>query len=225
MGFDPAQIFSYLICFISALSVHEWAHAFTAKRFGDRTAELQGRLTLNPIAHIDPVGTIALPLVGGILGLPLIGWAKPVPINPRNFKGSFKYANMCVAFAGPLVNIIMCLVSAIIFVCYLRFGTEVIPEGSFFHPLTKLVGDFGMINAILAIFNLLPIPPLDGAAVMGGMLPAAWGEKYEEFVAPYGFIILILCLMSGALAWIGRLSYSLFEFFIAATFWLFQLIS
>ena len=217
MSFDIAQIFSYLFCFISALSVHEWAHAFAAKKYGDDTAESLGRLTLNPLAHIDPLGTIILPLAGALTGFPLIGWAKPVPVNPRNFIGDVKSANMVIAFAGPLSNIIMCLISCIILAIYIVFGSGLITPDNFFFPLTALIQDFILINAILAIFNLLPLPPLDGAAVVGGFLPDDLGEKYEEFIAPYGLFILLFLFWTGVLSWVGPLSASLANFFLNAS--------
>ena len=106
--FDIAQIFGFFISFVFALSVHEWAHAFAAKKYGDTTAEDLGRLTLNPLPHIDPIGTVLLPILGAVSSFPLLGWAKPVPVNPNNLKGDRRFAMMVISFAGPLSNLILC---------------------------------------------------------------------------------------------------------------------
>lgn len=166
-------IFSLVILIVSVI-LHEVAHGYMANWLGDPTARLQGRLTLNPISHIDPFGTVILPLImwagQGFGPAPiLIGYAKPVPYNPYNLPG--KYDEVLVAGAGPATNIVL----ALIFGLAIRFG------GAALGP--NLIAAFGIIAALniwLALFNLIPLPPLDGSKVLGGILPGALGRAYDE---------------------------------------------
>ncbi|MGI6360935.1 MAG: site-2 protease family protein [Bacillota bacterium] len=170
---------------IIALSFHEAAHAFVAYRFGDPTAKAAGRLTLNPLKHLDIFGTLALIFIH-------FGWAKPVPINPSYFQGNYRAKMIAVSVAGVSMNFILCLVAAL-FLMLINKGFLPYYEGVILF-LTQLL----YINAILIAFNILPIPPLDGSKVLGELLPPKYGNKLNE-IGRYGFIILIFLALSGLL--------------------------
>ena len=172
-----------LICLILAITVHEFCHALLADLLGDPTPRSHGRLTLNPLAHADPIGTFLLPLFSALSGIPTIGWAKPVPIDPFNFRHP-KKDEILVSLAGPASN----LLSAIIMSLVLRF----IPINSeIFYYIGYL---FILINISLSIFNLIPIPPLDGSHIFLNLLPENSRIKWEEAFGRYGFILLILLI-------------------------------
>jgi Zn-dependent protease len=181
-----------------ALTLHELAHGYVALRFGDETARWAGRLTLNPIKHMDPLGTFFI-LFGMITRTPVIGWAKPVPVNPHNLRRP--HTDMIwVALAGPAMNLLLAVVSAL--------AIKWFPNPSWWaaSPLATSIAVplFGMLNASmwinvgLAIFNLLPVPPLDGARVLNGVLPRRQAITFSQ-LEPYGFIILLLLFMTGAI--------------------------
>ncbi len=188
------KIAIYAVPVLLAIIVHEVAHGWVAERFGDKTARLSGRLTLNPIPHIDPVGTILLPLVLLALGGFLFGWAKPVPVDPRNMRNP--RSNMVVvAAAGPLANIVM----AVLWALALRLSYNVNPW--FGAPLSYM-SQFGvMINLTLAVLNFLPIPPLDGGRILMNIVPQRLGWQLHR-LEPYGFFVLILLMVSGVLSYI-----------------------
>jgi len=167
-----------LIPLLLSLTVHEWAHAWSAHRLGDDTAAMQGRLTLNPLAHIDPVGTLILPL----LGVPF-GWAKPVPVNPTRFRRdvNMKTGMMITAAAGPLANIALAVLSAIAIGLVARFAPQALAAGSGL-SLMSLLTTMLIVNVTLAIFNLIPIPPLDGSRVVDGLIPYSWRPHWESIV-------------------------------------------
>ncbi len=178
----------YLPILLFSVILHEFAHGYSAYRYGDDTAYLSGRLTLNPIAHIDPVGTVVLPLVCYFAGWPMIGWAKPVPINPYRLRNP--RADMPkVAFAGPLTNIILVVIAAILFKVALTAGFTS-------KALTSILLYTIMINLILAIFNLIPVPPLDGSKVLAGFLPDSMADKLMR-LERYGMIIVLVLVFSG----------------------------
>lgn len=177
MDYYHAAIF--FIVLVGSLCVHEWAHAFAAHKLGDDTAKHLGRLTLNPIPHLDPVGSIALPLLLMLSGATLFfAWAKPVPFNPRNFSNA-KRGEIIVALAGPGSNLLLCLVVAVAGGIALRFDDS----------LAGLIGIMILVNALLAVFNLIPIPPLDGSHVLRHAIGMS-NETYHKF-SQWGFLVLI----------------------------------
>ena len=190
------DIASQLIAFgvvLASLTVHEWAHAWTADRLGDPTARLLGRVSFNPLVHIDPLGTLLLPLLAIVSGLPVLGWAKPVPVNISQLPNP-KRDFMIVAAAGPASNLVMAVAGAIAF----RALTAGV---GFEQPLslgTQLTVLFVVINIGLAVFNMLPIPPLDGGNVLAGLLPDSMGGLLQG-LRQYGFIILYALLFTGIL--------------------------
>ncbi len=175
-----------------AMTIHEFAHGYIAYKLGDPTPKLAGRLTLNPLAHIDIIGFIALFLVH-------FGWAKPVPINPRNFrKTSFwKLGEVLVAFAGPMANFI----SAFVFVLLLKYLPFSSLSPSVAEPLFLMLKYGVFINVAFGIFNLIPVPPLDGSKILETLLPPKLWIKYKQ-IEPYGPIILIILIISPVLNWI-----------------------
>ncbi|WAR46566.1 site-2 protease family protein [Methylomonas rapida] len=182
-----------LVPLVLAVTVHEVAHCWMAKLFGDNTAEQQGRYTLNPLMHIDLLGTIVVP---GILlyftGF-IIGWAKPVPIDSRNFKKP-KEAMMLVALAGPFSNILMAFGWAFLG----RFAVEISQIEFVADPLNLWSRAGIHFNLILALINLLPIPPLDGSRVISGLLPDYWAWRYNQ-LERFGLIIMVILLLTGML--------------------------
>ncbi|MCK4910663.1 MAG: site-2 protease family protein [Thermodesulfovibrionales bacterium] len=189
------QVAISAIPIVIAITFHEVAHGYVAYRLGDPTAKMMGRLTLNPIKHIDPFGTIILPIMILIFtqGQFVFGYAKPVPIGVRNFKDPRRDMAITGA-AGPLTNVALALVSAWIFSAFiLTRGT--VPEAVFM-PVTEMLRASVYINVILAALNLLPVPPLDGGRVVAGLLPRDLAYHYER-IEPYGMIIVIILLATG----------------------------
>jgi len=177
-----------------AITVHEVAHGWVASKLGDKTALMLGRLTLNPLKHIDLVGTVILPLMLLFLGGFIFGWAKPVPVNPNNLKKPRRDMAL-VAIAGPIANIIM----AFIWAGIMKLGIILTGHGLKFALPIVLMGQAGiMINLVLMILNLIPIPPLDGSRIISALLPAKLAYKYDR-IAPYGIFILLLLLVTGIL--------------------------
>ena len=176
-----------------AITLHEAAHGYVAKKFGDLTAYAQGRVTLNPLKHIDPMGTVVVPLLLLAVSSPyLFGWAKPVPINFGNLRHP-KRDMLWVAAAGPGANFLMAFIWALVF----KFGLA-IPESNFSEPML-LMGQAGiLVNVILLVLNLLPLPPLDGGRIAMSLLPHRIAYRFSQ-IEPYGFIILLVLLFTGAL--------------------------
>ncbi|RMG28922.1 MAG: site-2 protease family protein [Gammaproteobacteria bacterium] len=178
-----------------AITVHEVAHGFVAHRFGDRTAALQGRLTLNPVRHVDPIGTLLIPLILVLLHANfLFGWAKPVPVDPRNFRNPRRDMAV-VALAGPLSNLLMAFFWALM----IHLAAQLFGSGNAFGRPLLLMGVAGIfINAVLMALNLLPLPPLDGGRVLTGLLPARAAWRFAR-IEPYGIWILLALLVTGLL--------------------------
>lgn len=172
--------------FLLAIVVHEAAHAWMADRFGDATAKNQGRLTLNPAAHYDPWGTIFFPLLAAFTNFAMIGWARPVPIEIRNFK-NLRSGIFWVSFAGPLSNILLGTLSAILLAL---IATKVSPDWGFYTIALRMLRYSVFINFILAFFNLIPLPPLDGSKMVSSFLKGRALYKYESF-AQYTPVIFI----------------------------------
>jgi len=187
------DVFSALIAFaivLVSLTIHEAAHAWTAERLGDPTARMLGRVSLNPIVHIDPIGTLLLPLVALMSGLPIIGWAKPVPVNIsrlRHHRRDF----MIVAAAGPISNLAQALVGGLLF--------QLLGSGLENSLLLGVLVRFVQINLLLAFFNLVPIPPLDGGNVLAGLLPER-GAVVLDSLRQWGFILLYALMLTGVLS-------------------------
>jgi Zn-dependent protease len=197
-------IISLFVVFF-AITVHEASHGWAALKMGDPTAYQMGRITLNPIRHIDPIGTVLLPLMLIIMGAPPFGWAKPVPVNPLNLKDP-RRDNLIISIAGPASNIAVALVAFIILKILMGVNPGLLYSSggglaNLLSPLITIVYYTIVINVILAFFNLIPIPPLDGSGVVMGLISEEAAQKYEQ-IRPYGFFILILLIMTG---FIGRI--------------------
>ncbi|MEK7706231.1 MAG: site-2 protease family protein [Myxococcota bacterium] len=196
------QAIMVLVPMILSLTVHEFAHAWAARRLGDLTAEARGRLTLNPLAHADPVGTVGLPLLilianagmgGG--GIPFFGWAKPVPTNPANYtrKVTLRTGLMLVAVAGPVSNLVMSLLAAGLYSVAVHAGfADLVPE-----PLEMFLVYMIQINIALFVFNMIPIYPLDGQKVLSGLLPPRSAIKYDRFNVQFGWMALMAIIFMG----------------------------
>lgn len=188
-------IFAAILWFVPvmlSLSVHEWAHAASAYKLGDDTAARLGRMTLNPISHVDPLGTLLLPALQVLsTGTVLFAWAKPVPVNPARFsrRVSMSKGTVLVSAAGPVSNLVLAFGAAISLGLIFRFGW-----GG--EAVTHFLGSMFLLNVGLAVFNLLPVPPLDGSKVLHGLLPAPVAEAYER-IFPYAPFLLLAVLFLG----------------------------
>jgi Zn-dependent protease len=194
LDLNLAQIFITFLVLLFSLTVHEAAHAWAADRCGDGTAKAMGRVTLNPLAHIDLMGTVVFPFMALVAHVPVIGWAKPVPVSIRLLRNG-RRDWMKVAAAGPVSNLALAVMAAVVI--------RTIPSGALMAaapgvaaPLVDLLGRMLQINVLLAIFNMLPIPPLDGAGVLSGLLPRTLAEVFD-MVRPYGFLLLYGLMLTG----------------------------
>jgi Zn-dependent protease len=190
---DLPQLLVAFVVLIASLTVHEAAHAWTASRLGDNTARLLGRLTLNPAVHVDVIGTIVFPLIAMVTGFPLIGWAKPVPVNMRNLQHPRRDFAI-VAAAGPISNLLLAAGGALIFTVWDANAASATNE----LIATGLIR-FVLLNVLLAVFNLIPIPPLDGGNVLMGVLPEPMAVMIDK-LRPWGFLLLYGLMLSGLLA-------------------------
>jgi len=182
------------VVMIGSLSIHEAAHAWSANRLGDSTARRLGRLTINPVAHVDVFGTIVLPLIAIFSNFPIIGYAKPVPVDTRNLGPDWRRKFMLIAAAGPASNLVIALVGAVLFHLLGGFASMA-GRYSVADFLNRLVS----LNVLLAVFNMLPVPMLDGGNVLAGLLKGQVAQLYDS-LRPYGFLILYVLLLSGAFA-------------------------
>lgn len=184
MGIDINEVLIFVFAFVVSISVHECAHAWSADRLGDPTPRYQGRVTLNPAAHLDPVGTILI-LSGVLFHAPVIGWGKPVMINPNNFK-SPRRDMMITAAAGPLSNLLM----AVLFSMILRHGPHLAGL------LPELLYNTVLLNVSLMLFNLIPVHPLDGGKIISFFLPSQQAIRFDEFMYKWGFIGLLVIVFA-----------------------------
>lgn len=187
---DPATLISRLIILVIAFTIHEFAHAITATYFGDDTPRINGRLTLNPLSHLDPMGSLLL-LVAGF------GWAKPVPVNPYALQRRSSSAMMWVSLAGPLSNLLMAVVAAIPFrLGWVNLYSNLGSSPRIFPTASQFLTEFIFINLLLMLFNLIPLAPLDGEKVAGFFFPPSWSRVLDQ-IRPYGPLILIAVLFVG----------------------------
>ncbi len=202
-------IVTELAVLLFAVSVHESAHGWVADRLGDHTARDLGRITLNPIRHIDLVGSIVFPLILAAMGAPVFGWAKPVPVDARNLRDPRRSMSL-VAAAGPLSNLALAVASVAGLVA-LRLVDPAVPglvtlalsgraplDGGVLAPIVWVLVSLLIINLLLAVFNLLPIPPLDGSGIVAGLLPPRVAATYRR-VGPWGMVVILALLWLGAL--------------------------
>lgn len=181
LNLSTPLIITRVITLIIALTVHEFAHAFVADRFGDDTPRLMGRLTLNPLKHLDVMGSLLLIIAG-------FGWAKPVQVNPAKLREHSKSAFMWVSVAGPIANLLLACLAAI----PLRFNLiPSLPASTILPTASSFLVNFFVINLVLMVFNLLPLPPLDGEKVLEFLMPESWASQYAK-IKPYGPIILLV---------------------------------
>lgn len=197
---QAANILNSMIALIISLTFHEAGHALIARWQGDRTAQLAGRLTLNPIPHMDPIGTIVFPFIGSLFGGFIFGWAKPVPIEPRNFR-SQKWGQIMVAGSGPLTNLLLSFLALVAF-----YAIGPVSENSAWIAFSRLSQAMIIVNAFLAIFNMLPIYPLDGGTVLYELLPYDLKQKYDQYIVPYGSMGLLLLMLAGGFNWLGHVA-------------------
>jgi Zn-dependent protease len=184
-----------------AITVHEAAHAWTANKLGDPTAAALGRASLNPLVHIDLIGTIIFPLILILFRQPVFGWAKPVPYNPRNLRDP-RRGGLWISLAGPIANIVTAGAAVLLFRFLRLFGARITDVSALSRPLEGLsviLLFMALINISLAVFNLIPIPPLDGSGILAGLLSGKAAAKYER-LRPYGFLILLALIYTNALA-------------------------
>ena len=192
---DFVAVFIAFVVLIISLTVHEAAHALTADHLGDPTARLLGRVSLNPAVHIDPIGTILFPLISMFTGAPLIGWAKPVPVNTTRLGRHWKRSFMVIAAAGPASNILMAIAAALILHLVPISGNL---EEATLGPLAVFLYQLVGLNVVLAIFNMIPVPPLDGGNVVAGVLRGPVAEAFDR-LRPYGFFVLYALMLTGTL--------------------------
>jgi len=206
MTLQHVEILFQLIAFLFAISVHESAHAWMANQLGDPTARMLGRITLNPIKHIDPIGTVLLPLIAMLTHLPVIGWAKPTPVDPRNFRNAVR-DDILTSVAGPVSNFIVATAATILLaaIAALAPGGRMLVRGTIagfmldnaaLTPVALLLYQFLVINVLLAVFNLIPVPPLDGSHVLRHLLPDAVRQIYDSVGM---FALMALVFFGGSL--------------------------
>lgn len=196
-GVDLTQVLIAFVILVASLTFHEAAHAWTANRLGDPTARTLGRLSLNPAVHVDLIGTIVFPLLAFMTGLPLIGWAKPVPVDMRNLQHPRRDFAI-VALAGPVSNLVLAACGAAV----LKLAFEESARLRF-ETMAGAIMLFVVLNVLLAVFNMIPIPPLDGGNVLLGVLPDSLARLIDQ-LRPWGFVLLYVLMLSGLLSAMTR---------------------
>lgn len=194
---DFVQVFVTFLVLLFSLTVHETAHAWTADRLGDPTARLLGRISLNPAVHIDPIGTIVFPLIALLTNVPVLGWAKPVPVNITRLRGNWKRKYMLIAAAGPASNLVLAVIAALVLRVLPATTLEATVEAAL-APVILFLKVSVYLNVLLAVFNMVPVPPLDGGNVVAGLLRGPVAEMYDR-LRPYGFMILYGLMFTGVL--------------------------
>ncbi|MGZ3790360.1 MAG: site-2 protease family protein [Bacteriovorax sp.] len=200
--FAPMEEIIYRIAislpgFLLAIVCHEAAHAWMANRFGDPTAKYLGRLSLNPMVHYDLVGTVIFPLIGAVMGGAMFGWAKPVPVDSRRFK-NVRAGVFWVSFAGPLANLFLMVLSALLFALLV---TKVSPDFSYHTVFSDMLKQSIWINVLLAVFNLIPFPPLDGSKMVSALLDYNQARKFEE-LQRFSFVFIFILILTPVLSYI-----------------------
>jgi Zn-dependent protease len=191
-GIDFPQLLIGFVILIASLTFHEAAHAWTANKLGDPTARMLGRLTLNPAAHIDVIGTIVFPLLAMLTNIPLIGWAKPVPVDMRHLRHPRRDFAV-VAAAGPISNLLLAAGGTLVLSLLITDG-----PGSASGIALSVLETFILLNVLLAVFNMIPIPPLDGGNILIGILPESLAATIDK-LRPWGFLLLYGLMLSGML--------------------------
>ena len=190
---DIGQLLVILPVLLLSLTIHEAAHAVTANWYGDPTARHLGRISLNPVVHVDPVGTVILPLLGILAGGFVFGWAKPVPVNPANLRRP-RQDFLVIAAAGPASNIVLAIGAS-----WLLAAVGLEAARGWAGAVATFAFAMLQLNLLLAVFNMIPVPPLDGGNVLAGLLPEWLAEPYDRLVRPWGFVILLVLMATGGL--------------------------
>jgi Zn-dependent protease len=196
LDFNFAQIFIAFTVLLFSLTVHEMAHAWTADVLGDPTARIQGRVSFNPIVHADPIGTIVFPLIAMVSGFPLLGWAKPVPVDVRRLRNQHRDF-VVVAAAGPASNLVLAVIASSL-LALMPVTPVTLGEPNASAPIAAMLSQTVRLNVLLAVFNMLPIPPLDGGNVVSGLLPRPIARQFD-LLRPYGFLVLYALMFTGNL--------------------------